>query len=74
MRTVRRESSPSQPVPSADAHPMTVAMVQALIPLGLQAVEEALQAEVTALAGPAMRARPPRRGWSAGARSQARST
>jgi putative transposase len=32
--------------------PTTVAMIQALIPLGLRAVEEALLAEVTALAGP----------------------
>jgi len=31
--------------------PGAVAMIQALIPLGLRAVEEALQAEVTALAG-----------------------
>ena len=31
--------------------PMTVALIQALIPLGLKAVEEALHAEVTALAG-----------------------
>jgi transposase-like protein len=31
--------------------PVTLAMIQALIPLGLRAVEEALQAEVTALAG-----------------------
>ncbi|MEJ7759432.1 MAG: hypothetical protein WKF55_07535 [Gemmatimonadaceae bacterium] len=31
---------------------MTLAMLQALIPLGLRAVEEALIAEVTALAGP----------------------
>ena len=31
--------------------PVTVAMIQALIPLGLRAVEEALVAEVTALAG-----------------------
>jgi len=30
---------------------VTIAMIQALIPLGLRAVEEALQAEVTALAG-----------------------
>lgn len=30
---------------------VTLAMIQALIPLGLRAVEEALQAEVTALAG-----------------------
>ena len=32
--------------------PVTLAMIQALIPLGLRAVEEALVAEVTALAGP----------------------
>jgi hypothetical protein len=32
--------------------PVTVSMIQALIPLGLKAVEEALLAEVTALAGP----------------------
>lgn len=32
--------------------PVTLAMIQALIPLGLRAVEEALRAEVTALAGP----------------------
>lgn len=31
--------------------PVTLAMIQALIPLGLRAVEETLQAEVTALAG-----------------------
>ena len=31
--------------------PVTLAMIQALIPLGLKAVEEALQAEVCALAG-----------------------
>lgn len=31
--------------------PVTLAMIQALIPLGLRAVEDALQAEVTALAG-----------------------
>ena len=32
--------------------PVTLAMIQALIPLGLRAVEEALLAEVEALAGP----------------------
>ena len=32
--------------------PTALAMIQALIPLGLKAVEEALVAEVTALAGP----------------------
>jgi len=34
---------------------VTLAMIQALIPLGLRAVEEALQAEVTALAGSRLR-------------------
>ena len=57
MRSVRGKSSTSQPVPSVpvdveEATAVTVAMIQALIPLGLRAVEEALQAEVTALAGP----------------------
>ena len=33
------------------ATPVTLVMIQALIPLGLNAVEEALQAEVLALAG-----------------------
>ena len=32
--------------------PATLALIRALIPLGLQAVEDALVAEVTALAGP----------------------
>ncbi|MCR4332813.1 MAG: hypothetical protein NUV34_08970, partial [Sulfuricaulis sp.] len=32
--------------------PVTLAMIQALIPLGLRAVEEALLAEVDTLAGP----------------------
>ena len=32
--------------------PVTLAMIQALIPLGLRAVEEALVAEVSSLAGP----------------------
>jgi transposase-like protein len=40
------------PVAVEDATAVTVAMIQALIPLGLRAVEEALQAEVAALAGP----------------------
>ena len=31
--------------------PVTLAMIQALVPLGLKAVEDALQAEVLALAG-----------------------
>lgn len=55
MRRVRTKSSTGQPVqavPGADATAVTVAMIQALIPLGLRAVEEALQAEVAALAGP----------------------
>ena len=39
------------PVAPLDEHTVALAMIQALIPLGLQAVEAALQAEVTALAG-----------------------
>lgn len=42
-------------IPRADetgTTPVTLAMIQALIPLGLRAVEDALTAEVTALAGP----------------------
>ena len=60
MRTVRRTASTGQPVQPVQPVPVevegatavTVAMIQALIPLGLRAVEEVLQAEVTALAGP----------------------
>jgi putative transposase len=61
MRRVRRRVAKSQSVaPSPDVHPLTIplddrtvqiALVQALIPLGLKAVEEMLTAEVTALAG-----------------------
>lgn len=64
MQRVRRKATkdqPAQPTPSTPAilprddgtltPPITVALIQALIPLGLKAVEEALQAEVTALAG-----------------------
>ncbi len=60
MRSVRRQHLQHQPGPavadpqlpiSLDDGSVTLAMIQALIPLGLQAVEEALQAEVTALAG-----------------------
>lgn len=59
MRRVRKGSTTHQP-PSAAAAQLTIplddgtvtlAMIQALIPLGLRAVEEALQHEVTALAG-----------------------
>ena len=57
MRRVRTKASTSQtvqpvPVASAGSTAVTVAMIQALIPLGLRAVEEALRAEVEALAGP----------------------
>ncbi len=57
MRRVRRKSSTGQtvqpePADGEDPSTVTVAMIQALIPLGLRAVEEALQAEVAALAGP----------------------
>ena len=59
MRRVRKSSTAHQPA-SAVAPPVTIpfdegavtlAMMQALIPLGLRAVDEALQQEVTALAG-----------------------
>lgn len=46
--------TPQVPIPLDDGTittPVTLAMIQALIPLGLRAVEEALQAEVAALAG-----------------------
>lgn len=65
MRRVRSKRAKSQPaagptsvqvgLPVDDGTittPGAIAMIQALIPLGLRAVEEALQAEVTALAGP----------------------
>ena len=59
MRRVRTQATPHQPA-SAVAPPSTIplddgtvtlAMIHALIPLGLRAGEEALQQEVTALAG-----------------------
>jgi putative transposase len=65
MQRVRRKQSKNQrcavrravqqAIPLDDGTvttPVTVAMIQALIPLGLRAVEEALVQEVTALAGP----------------------
>ena len=59
MRRVRTKSTTHQPVAAPDAQTVAplddgtvaLAMIQALIPLGLKAVEEALQQEVTALAG-----------------------
>ena len=55
MRRVRSKVSSRQSVSAAevphDDGDVTVAMIQALIPLGLRAVEEALQQEVRALAG-----------------------
>jgi hypothetical protein len=39
-------------LPEADALDVRIALIQDLIPLGLQAVEEVLQQEVQALAGP----------------------
>ena len=59
MRRVRKETrthqsavtaDPQVPLPMDDGTVM-LAMIQALIPLGLKAVEEALQRDVTALAG-----------------------
>ncbi len=38
--------------PDVDAHSLAHVMLRALIPLGLRAVQDALQQEVTALAGP----------------------
>ncbi len=43
---------PPGAIETAGATAVSVAMIQALIPLGLRAVEETLQAEVAALAGP----------------------
>lgn len=62
MRRVRSKEQKSQPAMplndgtrttpgDAAGDTVTLAMIQALIPLGLRAVEEALQAEVRALAG-----------------------
>ena len=59
MRTVRTKTATHQPAPPReiqavaplDESSIALSMIQALIPLGLQAVEAALQAEVTALAG-----------------------
>jgi hypothetical protein len=55
MRRVRQQIAKSQPRTAAgepvSADAGTVAMIQALIPLGLRAVEDALQQEVTRLAG-----------------------
>lgn len=56
MRSVRRpdpkNQSDAQLPLAVDDGTVTVALIQALIPLGLRAVGEALEAEVTALAGP----------------------
>ncbi|MGH7709960.1 MAG: transposase, partial [Gemmatimonadaceae bacterium] len=59
MRRVRTQDRKSQSGPDAtaavavavEAGAVSVAMIQALIPLGLQAVNDALQQEVTQLAG-----------------------
>ena len=59
MRRVRTPSATHQPASAVappvtipcDAGAVTLAMIQALIPLGLRAVEGALQQEVPALAG-----------------------
>lgn len=49
MRPVRRRALGT--IPAVDDRASLVALIQALIPLGLQAVGEALEAEVTDLAG-----------------------
>lgn len=56
MRRVRKNDATHQPCDSQTTVPLddgtvTLTMIQALIPLGLRAVEEALQQEVLALAG-----------------------
>lgn len=52
-RVTRRVIQDTLPLDDGSATtPTALAMIQALIPLGLKAVEEALVAEVTALAGP----------------------
>ena len=45
-------SAPATEPTSVDASSLALTMIQALIPLGLRAVEDALQQEVLALAGP----------------------
>lgn len=64
MRRVRQRSTKNQRSTASESQqamglddgtittPVTLAMIQALIPLGLKAVEEALLADVAALAGP----------------------
>lgn len=68
MHSIRRKQTKNQPRAIATARPVaqqampledgtvttpvTLAMIHALIPLGLRAVEDALLAEVQALAGP----------------------
>ncbi len=52
-RETRRVIQQAMPIDDGTlTTPVTLSMIQALIPLGLKAVEEALVAEVTALAGP----------------------
>jgi putative transposase len=52
-RAVQATPQPTLPLDDGTVTtPVALAMIQALIPLGLQAVEEALLAEVRALAGP----------------------
>lgn len=59
MRRVRKDATAHQPSPACDAPGVAalndgtilLSMIQALIPLGLKAVEESLQRDVTALAG-----------------------
>ena len=51
MRTVRLQVSKSQPSVDVAPDATPIAVIQALIPLGLRAVEERLLAEVHALAG-----------------------
>ena len=55
MSTVLRIGTPSKgqtALPEEAALDTRIALIQALIPLGLQAVQDVLQQEVAALAGP----------------------
>ncbi len=73
MPTVLRIGSQSKSqtaLPFPEDLDARIALIQVLIPLGLQAVEDVLQA----LAGRVMRGRTARHTWCAGGASRARST
>lgn len=77
MPTVLRigcQSKSQTALPLAADLDTRVALIQALIPLGLQAVEDVLQQEVELLAGPRYARRDGAPPWSAGAGSAGPST